>query len=439
MSLKILVVDDDKNSREIIQMFLSKYYTVDVAINGVHALEMIKSHDYDVIICDFVMNDVDGMDVLREMNKMNKGAYFVLITAFGTGDIAVKAIQEGAYEYLSKPFKMSKLKDILNKLANRTDIKEQKQKNNKERGDSGHSILNTNSEIFLEILKNMARIAQTDVPVLITGESGTGKEVMAKSIHEYSKRKNKSFVAVNCNAIPATLLESELFGYEKGAFTGADKPKKGYFEQAQHGTLFLDEIGDLDMELQVKLLRVLQENQVRRIGGTKDINLNVRFIFATNVDLDEKLKEKKFRSDLYYRLKVTELHLPPLRERKEDIIPIAEFFIQKYSSTDESIVLSDKAKKILMKYDYPGNIRELENIIRSAIILARDTGIIMPHDLDINLSDKGYTKFKNNLTRDEIISAIRECGGNKKAAAEKLNMSRATLYRLINKYSIKDV
>lgn len=285
----------------------------------------------------------------------------------------------------------------------------------------------------------MARIAQTDVPVLITGESGTGKEILAKSIHEYSKRKNKSFVAVNCNAIPATLLESELFGYEKGAFTGADKPKKGYFEQAQNGSLFLDEIGDLDMELQVKLLRVLQENQVRRIGGSKDINLNVRFIFATNADLDEKLREKKFRSDLYYRLKVTELHLPPLRERKEDIIPIAEFFIQKYSSTDESIVLSDKAKKILMKHDYPGNIRELENIIRSAIILARDTGIIMPHDLDINLSDKSYTKFKKNLTRDEIVRVIRECGGNKKAAAEKLNVSRATLYRLIKKHSIEDV
>ncbi|HCW93874.1 MAG TPA: sigma-54-dependent Fis family transcriptional regulator, partial [Flexistipes sinusarabici] len=301
MSLRILVVDDDKNSREIIQMFLSKYYTVDVAVNGVHALEMIKSNNYDVIICDFVMNDVDGMDVLKEMNKMNKRAYFILITAFGTGDIAVRAIQEGAYEYLSKPFKMSKLKDLLNRLVNRTDIKGQKQKN-KQKGSSNHSILNTNSETFLEILKNMARIAQTNVPVLITGESGTGKEIIAKSIHEYSKRKNKSFVAVNCNAIPATLLESELFGYEKGAFTGADKPKKGYFEQAQNGTLFLDEIGDLDMELQVKLLRVLQENQVRRIGGSKDINLNVRFIFATNVDLDEKLREKKFRSDLYYRL-----------------------------------------------------------------------------------------------------------------------------------------
>lgn len=433
--MRILIVDDDANAREMMQVSLEKLYDVEVAINGVMAVELLKKHSYDVIVCDLVMDVVDGFDVMTHMKKLNKTAIFILVTAFGTGDIAIKAIQEGAYEYISKPFKMKQLKEILKQIERRLAIT---------RGDEVEPVkikpqrseMIAHSAVFLETLKNMARIAASDVPVLITGESGTGKEVIANGIHQHSGRHLGPFVGVNCTAIPSSLLESELFGYEKGAFTGATAMKKGYFEQAQRGTLFLDEIGELTLDLQVKLLRVLQEFQIRRLGGRSDINLDVRFIFATNVNLQEKVEKGEFRSDLYYRLKVSELRLPSLRERREDILPLANHFIAKHAPADihGGIMLSKKAEKVLSGYDFPGNVRELENMMRSAIIQAKDTGVIMPEDLSIQT--EAASERPAHLSKEVIESAIDKVGGRKNKAADVLGVSRATLYRLMEKYGI---
>ncbi len=427
--LKILIVDDDKNSRDVLQLALEKQYNVETAVNGIQALEKIAVNSYDVIICDLVMDEIDGFDVLKKIKELNQDLYFILITAYGTGEIAIKSIQNGAYEYLSKPFKISTIRDILKKLESRLIITEK---------DDTFSIEETsgfiaNSPVFLETLKKMARLAVADVPVLVSGESGTGKEIIAQNIHLYSKRKKYPFVAVNCSAIPDTLLESELFGYEKGAFTGANTTKTGYFEQANNGSLFLDEIGELNMDMQVKLLRVLQESRIRRLGGKEDIKLNIRFIFATNANLNKLVEEGKFRSDLFYRLKVAELRLPPLRDRKEDILPLAYHFIKKYKNDNEnrSFIISKKAEKELLKCSYPGNVRELENMIRAAMVYAQDTGVIMSDDLNII-----ETVTDRVLSKQEILFALKEVKGNKSKAAKLLNIGRATLYRLFEKYNI---
>ncbi len=428
--LKILVVDDDKNSRDILKLSLEKSYKVDVAVNGIQALEMIKENDYNVVVCDLIMDDVDGFDVLQKIKELNKNIYFILITAYGTGDIAVKSIQEGAFEYLSKPFKILTLKEILRKLEKRLNIQNRKEEEYVE-NESGFIA---RSPVFLETLKQMARLAATDVPVLITGESGTGKEVIAQNIHLYSSRKDFPFVAVNCSAIPPTLLESELFGYEKGAFTGASSSRAGYFEQANKGTLFLDEIGELNIDLQVKLLRVLQESQIRRLGGKKDINLDIRFIFATNADLKKLVEEGNFRADLFYRLKVAEIRIPPLRERKDDILPLAYHFLNKYTPDDLSkkFFITKETEKVLLNYSFPGNVRELENIIRSSVVIARDTGVIMPDDLNIEQEIR-----ERNITKKDILDALKKVNGNKTKAAKFLNIGRATLYRLLEKYNLE--
>ncbi len=426
--MKILIVDDDKNSREILKLALEKYYYVEIAVNGVEALEILKNKDFNVVICDLVMDEIDGFEVLDFVNRLNKNIFFILITAYGTGDIAVQSIQKGAYEYLSKPFKISTLKNILKKLEKRLSTEQ-----GKEIKHIQESEFIAKSPVFLETLKQMARLAITDVPVLITGESGTGKEIIAKNLHLYSNRKDYPFVPVNCSAIPPTLLESELFGYEKGAFTGAIGSKPGYFEQANKGTLFLDEIGDLNLDLQVKLLRVLQESKIRRLGGKRDIDLDVRFVFATNADLKKLVDTGKFRADLYYRLNVARIHVPPLRERKEDILPLAYFFLKKYSP-DKKFFISKETEKKLLKYSFPGNIRELENIIRAAIVIAKETGVIMPDDLNI---DEEELIIKKEISKKDILIALKQTRGNKTKAAKLLNIGRATLYRLIDKYNLK--
>ena len=426
--LRILIVDDDKNSREILKLALEKFYKVEVAVNGIEAIKKLKSEDYNVVICDLIMDDIDGFDVLDFVRNLNKEIFFILITAYGTGDIAVQSIQKGAFEYLSKPFKISTLKNILKKLEKRLSTEQTTIKY--ETVEKSEFI--AKSPVFLETLKHMARLATTDVPVLITGESGTGKEIIARNLHLYSHRKDKPFVPVNCSAIPSTLLESELFGYEKGAFTGANTSKTGYFEQANRGTLFLDEIGDLNLDLQVKLLRVLQESKIRRLGGKKDIELDVRFIFATNADLKNLVEKGKFRADLYYRLNVARIHVPPLRERREDILPLAYHFIKKYSENGK-IFLSKEAEKKLLKYHFPGNIRELENIIRASIVIAKETGVIMPDDLNI---EEEEISFRKEISKKDIIKALRQSHGNKTKAAKLLNIGRATLYRLIDKYKL---
>ncbi|MDK2793355.1 MAG: hypothetical protein PWQ25_2218, partial [Deferribacteres bacterium] len=401
MKLKVLVVDDDKNSREIIKMGLQKDYDVKVAYDGIHAYDILKKEKFDVIICDFVMNELDGLELLRRIKSEGNDAIFILITAFGTSELTIKSIQEGAYEYLSKPFKIKDLKRIIENYEKRQAAAVSVEINDVEAENKDEII--ANSPNFVQVLKDLAKIAKSDMPVLILGESGTGKEVIANLIHKYSNRKNNEFFAVNCNAIPASLLESELFGYEKGSFTGADKDKKGYFELANNGTLFLDEIGDLELDIQVKLLRVLQENTIRRVGGKKEIKLNVRYVFATNVNLENKVKDGKFRKDLYFRLKVAEIKLPPLRERKLDILPLANYFLKKYAEGGEILKLSKEAEKCLLKYDFPGNIRELENVIRNAIVKAKDSGVILKTDLNLCPIDKAENVL---VDKNALIKAL---------------------------------
>jgi DNA-binding NtrC family response regulator len=433
MKLKVLVVDDDKNSREIIKMGLQKDYDVKVAYDGIHAYDILKKEKFDVIICDFVMNELDGLELLRRIKSEGNDAIFILITAFGTSELTIKSIQEGAYEYLSKPFKIKDLKRIIENYEKRQEAAISVENNNNTETENKDEII-ANSPSFVQILKELAKIAKSDMPVLILGESGTGKEVIANLIHKYSNRKNNEFFAVNCNAIPASLLESELFGYEKGSFTGADKDKKGYFELANNGTLFLDEIGDLELDIQVKLLRVLQENTIRRVGGKKEIKLNVRYVFATNVNLENKVKDGKFRKDLYFRLKVAEIKLPPLRERKLDILPLANYFLKKYAEGGEILKLSKEAEKCLLKYDFPGNIRELENVIRNAIVKAKDSGVILKTDLNLCPIDKAENVL---VDKNALIKALDDYNGNKVKVAEALGISRSTLYRMLDRHGIK--
>ncbi|MBZ4644476.1 MAG: two-component system, NtrC family, response regulator AtoC [Deferribacteraceae bacterium] len=433
MKLKVLVVDDDKNSREIIKMGLQKDYDVKVAYDGIHAYDILKKEKFDVIICDFVMNELDGLELLRRIKSEGNDAIFILITAFGTSELTIKSIQEGAYEYLSKPFKIKDLKRIIENYEKRQEAAISVENNNNTETENKDEII-ANSPNFVQVLKDLAKIAKSDMPVLILGESGTGKEVIANLIHKYSNRKNNEFFAVNCNAIPASLLESELFGYEKGSFTGADKDKKGYFELANNGTLFLDEIGDLELDIQVKLLRVLQENTIRRVGGKKEIKLNVRYVFATNVNLENKVKDGKFRKDLYFRLKVAEIKLPPLRERKLDILPLANYFLKKYAEGDEILKLSKEAEKCLLKYDFPGNIRELENVIRNAIVKAKDSGVILKTDLNLCPIDKAENVL---VDKNALIKALDDYNGNKVKVAEALGISRSTLYRMLDRHGIK--
>jgi DNA-binding NtrC family response regulator len=432
MKLKVLVVDDDKNSREIIKMGLQKDYDVKVAYDGIHAYDILKKEKFDVIICDFVMNELDGLELLRRIKSEGNDAIFILITAFGTSELTIKSIQEGAYEYLSKPFKIKDLKRIIENYEKRQAAAVSVEINDVEAENKDEII--ANSPNFVQVLKDLAKIAKSDMPVLILGESGTGKEVIANLIHKYSNRKNNEFFAVNCNAIPASLLESELFGYEKGSFTGADKDKKGYFELANNGTLFLDEIGDLELDIQVKLLRVLQENTIRRVGGKKEIKLNVRYVFATNVNLENKVKDGKFRKDLYFRLKVAEIKLPPLRERKLDILPLANYFLKKYAEGGEILKLSKEAEKCLLKYDFPGNIRELENVIRNAIVKAKDSGVILKTDLNLCPIDKAENVL---VDKNALIKALDDYNGNKVKVAEALGISRSTLYRMLDRHGIK--
>lgn len=430
--LKILIVDDDKNTREMIKSTLQKNYHVETSNSAESALELIKNNSFDIIISDYNMYEISGLDFLERIKKMGINTYFILITAYGTGDLAIKSIQAGAYEYLNKPFKISELKSIISKIEKRM---EETAKQDDKRDDLSESpAIIAFSQSYLNVLKEMAKVANTDIPILILGESGAGKEVLAKMIHENSNRAKNNYIAINCNAIPESLMESELFGYEKGSFTGADKTKVGLLEQANFGTFFFDEIGDLNLDLQVKLLRVLQENKIRRIGGKTEIPLNVRFIFATNVDLEKKVEKGEFRTDLYYRIKVATLKIPPLRERKEDILPLAEYFVKKYSESE--VLFSVEAKKFLLKYNFPGNIRELENMIRQALVRIRGTGVIMKDDLISGIEDEIIEKKFNQIKKEDLLEALRKANYNKSVAASLLKIGRSTLYRLIDKYNI---
>lgn len=454
INYSILIIDDEQTQREVLKGYLDKKgYRTFTASSGDEGIYVTNQEQIDIILSDFKMPDKTGLEVLEEVKKINPEISFVLMTAYGTIENAVKAMRLGAYDYLTKPVDLDELDLLLEKIIENKNLKSEvnllkQQLQEKFKIDSFISF----SPKMQEVLSVASRAAESKATVLITGESGTGKEVLAKSIHYISQRKDKPFIAVNIPALPETLLESELFGHEKGAFTGADKPRTGRFELANKGTIFLDEIGDIPLNLQVKLLRVLQEHQIERLGSNETIDIDVRVIAATHQNLEQKIKEGSFREDLFYRLNVISVHIPPLRERKEDIAALIEHFIKKYSEENDKpkLEISKEAFDILMKYNYPGNVRELENIVERAVVLSRQN-IITVNDLPQSV--KGFktesdpildeanslTEQVEALEKKLIYDALSKANGNQSLAGRMLGITERNLRYKMQKYGIKKI
>ncbi len=449
----ILIVDDEQSQRIILSGFLKqKGYNLFEASSGDEALKIIENNLIDIVLSDYKMPEMNGIELLKKIKERNPEIAVVIITAFGTIEDAVKAMKEGAFDYLTKPVELDELEFIISRISERQQLisenkilKEQLIEKNKITGIVAYS------EKMENVLSTALRVADSKATVLLRGESGTGKEVLAKAIHYASSRKDKPFVAVNCAALNENLLESELFGHEKGAFTGADKQRRGRFEIADGGTIFLDEIGDLPLATQVKLLRVLQEEQFERVGGSQTINVDVRVITATNKNIEELIKDGKFREDLYYRINVVTISIPPLRERREDIIHLIRHFIEKYlpETRKEKIEFSREAIDVLMKYNFPGNIRELENIVHHSIVLSRGE-IISTSDLPEQLKGKYSSDvvfgLDENLTLPEqvdnlekmlVLDALKKTNNNQLQASKILGISERNLRYRLEKWGMK--
>ncbi|MGH7230141.1 MAG: sigma-54-dependent transcriptional regulator [Nitrospiraceae bacterium] len=446
----ILVVDDDAMARGLLADTLRKEgYAVDEAAGGAEAIEIGRRKRFDVVLTDMRMGDVDGLAVLRDFQAHSPETSIVLLTAFGSMEGAIEAIKQGAYDYLAKPFDKKQLRVVLSRSLEHSRLVRENAKFREElRERQDPARLVGGSPLMLDIYKLIARVSAGKSTVLIEGESGTGKELVARAIHSNGPRRDRQFVPVNCAALPDTLLESELFGHEKGAFTGAVVAKKGLFESAHEGTLFLDEIGDIGPALQVKLLRVIQEHEIRRVGGTTSTRVDVRLIAATNKDVAQLVKEGRFREDLFYRLNVVRIALPALRQRAEDIPMLAHHFLQKVSSPTgppiRGFVPETMAR--LQKYHWPGNVRELENVIERAVSLAPGP-LIMPDDLPAEVTQGASADAAHEeegldrslVTLDElekryVLRVLRETGGNKVRAAKILGIDRRTLYRMAERF-----
>ncbi len=444
----ILIADDDESLRRVIEYNLSnKGYRILLANNGNEALNIFKSEDVDIVITDIQMEKVDGLELLEEIKRLKSNALVIMITAHGSIETAVKAMKLGAYDYITKPFDRDELQIIIEKAQNLQSLMSENIRLRQELADrfSLDNIIGASSK-RKRIYDMVARVAKSDSTILLQGESGTGKELIARAIHFNSSRAKKPFITVNCSAIPENLMESELFGHVKGAFTGAIKDKAGKFEAAEGGTIFLDEIGDVRKDLQVKLLRVLQEKSIDKVGSTQDINVDVRVIVATNILLETAIEEGKFREDLFYRISVIPILLPPLRERKDDITLLVQHFMTKHGGNDCKML--PEALDILNRYDWPGNVRELENIIERAIVLKEEDNVISPEDIPDHIKRKQSSSQMSLEIPDEglnleevekalIINAMNKAGQNQTRAAELLNISRQTLIYRMQKYDIK--
>lgn len=448
----VLIIDDEDAQRDILTGYLKKKgFTIYSASSGNEGIRAVQNNMIDIVLSDFKMPDKTGIEVLEEVKKINPEISFVILTAYGTVENAVKAMRLGAFDYIAKPVDLDELDLMLGKIIENKNLHSEIDllKSQLQEKFKIESFISQSPKME-EALSLASRAADSKATILITGESGTGKEVLAKSIHYLSSRKNKPFIAVNIPALPETLLESELFGHEKGAFTGAEKAKKGRFELADKGTIFLDEIGDIPTNLQVKLLRVLQEHQIEKLGSTEIIDIDVRIIAATHQNLEAKIKDGTFRDDLYYRLNIVSIHIPPLRERKEDIIPLTEYFADKYSKENNKpkLELSKEAIDLMMKYSFPGNVRELENIIERAVVLSR-SNLITANDLPNVV--RGYTAEKDSmelgkgslieqveaLEKKLIYDALREADGNQSSAGRMLGITERNLRYKMQKYGIK--
>jgi len=453
---KILVADDEQSMREFLDIMLKKEgYKVSLASNGEEVVKLIDNDLFDLVLLDIRMPKLDGLSALKRIKAIAPETIVIMITAYASADTAIKAMKEGAYDYITKPFKVEEIKLIIKNALEKKNL----QKENillkqvvRDRYHFGNIIGQSPKMMVLYDL--LEKVSPTKTNILIAGESGTGKELVAKAIHYNSPRKEKPFVTLNCGAIPESLIESELFGHMKGAFTDAIATRKGLFEVADEGTIFLDEISELPLLMQVKLLRVLQDKEFKRVGGTEDIRVDVRIISATNKDLEEAVKEKRFREDLFYRLNVIQIKLPPLRDRKEDVQILASHFLKKYNEELNKNILkiSPEALQILLDYGYPGNVRELQNIIERAVALEshqeltahnlssylNEQSLMRKGPIDIDIPNEGVDleKMVEDLERTLLLKALDKTKGIKKKAAELLHINfRSMRYRL-EKYGL---
>jgi nitrogen regulation protein NR(I) len=463
---KILIVDDEESVRYSFQRFLNEpEYQVITAKNGDEALSKYTNQSFDLAVLDVRLPDMSGLDVLTKIKSIDPRAVVLIITAYGTTDLAIETTKQGAYDYILKPFDIPAMKKVIEEALNCSHLmRTQVIIEGDGKTEKGDRIIG-NSPAMQEVYKMIGRVAGSDVNILLRGESGTGKELVARAIYQHGSRSQRPFLAVNCAAIPETLLESELFGYEKGAFTGANRRKIGKFEQANEGTIFLDEIGDMTLSTQSKILRVLQEGWFEHLGGENSIHVDVRVVAATNRNLEKAIEEGKFREDLYYRIKVVTITLPPLRLRNQDIPDLVTYFLDKHCALlkKDRISISKEALEQMQSYHWPGNIRELENVIRRAIVLCKGNVITEdlvieefqgPDEPDVIDSEKmaSFPNWKEYIERykgklyEKIMSetekvlleqVLKETEGNQVQAAKILGISRFTLRDRLEKYNIQ--
>ncbi len=457
---KILIIDDEAFICENVQRILSgEGFQVRAAQTGQEALDIVASEQIDLALLDLNLGTENGIDVLKALKELDPELLVIIITGYGSVESAVESLQLGAFHYMKKPFKADALRLIV-KLALKTQTLKREVRKLRQGNASllGSSPIIGKSEAFNEVVAQVREIARIPSTVLITGESGTGKELVARAVHDLSDRKDAPFIAINCASIPATLLESELFGHEKGSFTGASGRKKGLFEEAHHGTIFLDEIGEMDMAMQAKLLRVLQERSIRRVGAVKDVTIDVRVIAATNRDLLQRIAEKSFREDLFYRLNVFPIHIPPLRERTADIAALAAYFLDGFSRSfgRQFRDISPEAEQLMAQYAWPGNVRELRNVIERICIMRMGPTLLpehLPleirnsHDGDNSAIDSSTTAIEvpegvgleeaiNSIEKTLIRQALQKAGGNVLQTATILRIPRGTLRYKMDKYGL---
>ncbi len=450
---EILVVDDDKGHRTMLRTLLKGWgYQIKEADDGKMAVERVEKGPFDLVLMDIRMIDISGIEALDRIKSLNPSIPVILMTAYSSVETAVDALKKGAYDYLTKPLDFEKLKITLQRAMEHTQLKEE---NRLLKETLGKHFDNRNivgkSQAMLHLLETVAQVAPSEATVLITGESGTGKELIAGALHFNSLRKDNPFIKINCAAITETLLESELFGHEKGAFTGADRKKEGKFALADTGSLFLDEVSEMSYSMQAKLLRVLQEREVTRVGGEKVIPVDVRLIAATNRNLTEYVREERFREDLYYRLNVVSLEIPSLRKRREDIPLLAHHFLGQFAEKNRKTVkgFTPVCMDRMIRYDWPGNVRELMNAVERGVVLTRseyiDTEVLPVTVMEQKLENQIHTAGPNKthvatstldeVEKEAILKTLSACNGNKSEAARRLGITRKTLHKKLKKYA----
>jgi two-component system response regulator AtoC len=452
---RLLVIDDESNMRHMLAAMLKNSgYSVDTASEGLEGMKMLERSAYDFILCDIKMPKMDGMTFLKTAGDLVEHSTVIMMSAYGTVETAIEAMKLGAYDYISKPFKSDEVTLTLKKAEERERLKKEnnflRERIRNIQADNRFDRMVGQSKAMQAVFELAKKVARHNTTVLITGESGTGKELIARGIHFYSERADGRLVPVNCGGIPENLLESEMFGYKKGAFTGADRDKAGLFEAAEGGTLFLDEIGELPLSLQVKLLRVLQESEVRPVGDPKTHKVDVRVITATAKNLETEMQKGTFREDLFYRLNVMQIHLPSLRERTEDIPALCRLFIERFNGELKKNIVSitPAAMSLIMKHPWPGNVRELENVIQRAVVLAEQdvlspehlpgsivTGIENGHR-DTLFEGFSLKEAQRRLEKNLIVKALTETGGNRSRAARLLEISHPSLLSKLKTYRI---